>query len=203
METVTVTMLLLTGKGIFVCSLAGIFLGYFGYPSYIKFQKQGTVFTVEEVEFDLENHKKPSIIEFDINDTPIKETNNQHDDGLTEAKPIKLYKHKSKKEHDANRIQPIADGSGKLKFPCDRCNYICSTKDSLKKHLDFIHEGLKVICEECDKVYASLGAMRRHKTIEHKGTRANCGMCDYNTTRREALKTHKLKQHSMWINEIE
>ena len=47
-----VTMLLLTGKGVFISILAGIFLGYFGYPSYVKYQKHDTVFTESRVKFD-------------------------------------------------------------------------------------------------------------------------------------------------------
>ena len=54
-------MLLLTGKGIFISILAGIFLGYFGYPSYMKYQKHGTVFTETSEKFD---PKKPVGITF-------------------------------------------------------------------------------------------------------------------------------------------
>jgi hypothetical protein len=45
-------MLLLTGKGVFISILAGIFLGYFGYPAYVKYLKHGTVFTESREEFD-------------------------------------------------------------------------------------------------------------------------------------------------------
>jgi hypothetical protein len=45
-------MILLTGKGVFISILAGIFLGYFGYPSYEKYQIQDTVFTETREKFD-------------------------------------------------------------------------------------------------------------------------------------------------------
>ena len=45
-------MLLLTGKAVFISILAGIFLGYFVYPSYVKYQKHDTVFTDSRVNFD-------------------------------------------------------------------------------------------------------------------------------------------------------
>ena len=45
-------MIFLTRKGIFICILAGIFIRYFGYPSYVKYEKHGTVFTETREEFD-------------------------------------------------------------------------------------------------------------------------------------------------------
>ena len=45
-------MLLLTGKGVFISVLAGIFLGYFGYPSFIKYQNYDTIVTEARVSFD-------------------------------------------------------------------------------------------------------------------------------------------------------
>ena len=45
-------MLLLTGKGVFISILAGIFLGYFGYPSYLKYQNHDTIFAESRVKFD-------------------------------------------------------------------------------------------------------------------------------------------------------
>ena len=45
-------MLLLAGKGVFILTLAGIFLGYFGYPSYVKYKKHDTVLTETRVEVD-------------------------------------------------------------------------------------------------------------------------------------------------------
>jgi hypothetical protein len=45
-------MLLLTGKGIFISILAAIFFGFFGCPSYVKYQKRETVFMDTRVKFD-------------------------------------------------------------------------------------------------------------------------------------------------------
>ena len=45
-------MLLLSGKVLFVFALAGIFLTYFGYPAYVKYQKHDTVFTETRVKVD-------------------------------------------------------------------------------------------------------------------------------------------------------
>ena len=45
-------MLLLTGKGVYISILACIFLGYFGYPSYVKYKNHDTVFTETRVKFD-------------------------------------------------------------------------------------------------------------------------------------------------------
>ena len=45
-------MLLLTGKAVFIFILAGIFIGYFGYPAFVKYQKHDTVFTETREKFD-------------------------------------------------------------------------------------------------------------------------------------------------------
>jgi hypothetical protein len=45
-------MLLLTGKCVFISIFLGIFLGYFGYPSYVKYQNLDTVFTETRVGYD-------------------------------------------------------------------------------------------------------------------------------------------------------
>ena len=45
-------MLLLTGKVVFISILAGIFLGYFGYPSFVKYRTYDTVFTETREKFD-------------------------------------------------------------------------------------------------------------------------------------------------------
>ena len=55
-------MFLLTCKLIFVTTLAIIFLKFFGHPSYIKYQKEGTVFTETKVRND--QTKPPAITIF-------------------------------------------------------------------------------------------------------------------------------------------
>ena len=45
-------MILLSGKCVFIFALAGIFLKYFGYQSYVKYEKHDTVFTETRVKID-------------------------------------------------------------------------------------------------------------------------------------------------------
>ena len=45
-------MILISGKGIFIFALAGIFLRYFCYKSYVKYNKYDTVFTETRVKVD-------------------------------------------------------------------------------------------------------------------------------------------------------
>jgi hypothetical protein len=45
-------MLLLTGKGIYIFTLAGIFLRYFEYPAYVNYNNFDTVFTETRVKVD-------------------------------------------------------------------------------------------------------------------------------------------------------
>ena len=135
----------------------------------------------------------------DLRDISTKEDEDQGH-SATNLKPlenIKIYKRKVK-DHEVERIKPIADGSGNLKYHCDKCTYVSSTKDGLKRHLDFVHEGLKVICDQCSKIYASLSALRRHTAIEHRGKLSTCDMCDYQSKSSDSLKNHKLKRHSLF-----
>ena len=51
-------MLLLTGKGVFISILAGLFLGYFGYPSYVKYTRYDTDFTETREKLTLKNNQE-------------------------------------------------------------------------------------------------------------------------------------------------
>ena len=104
---------------------------------------------------------------------------------------VKIYKPKEK-NHEVEQIIPISDGFGK-KYPCNKCTYVTSYKDSLKKHLDFTHNGFKVICEECNKIYTSMSALGRHRAIIHGGKVFNCDKCEYQSKSSESLRSHRLR----------
>ena len=57
---------------------------------------------------------------------------------------------------------------GKKKYPCDKCNYQATRKDTLKNHKDTVHEGRKY----------------------------PCGLCDFQATQKQILNTHKTKVHN-------
>ena len=35
-------------------------------------------------------------------------------------------------------------------FPCEKCNYIATSKSNLKRHKQSFHEGFKYSCDNCD-----------------------------------------------------
>ena len=107
---------------------------------------------------------------------------------------IQIYKPKEK-NHEIEHIIPFPDGNGGLKYPCNKCPYISSTKNTLKRHLDFTHKKLKCICEECNKVYLSITSLRRHRAIAHRGKMFSCEECNYQCKSSDSFKNHKLKSH--------
>ena len=56
----------------------------------------------------------------------------------------------------------------KKPIKCDICNYSCSEKKDLKKHVEAVHEGKKPFkCDLCDASFTQKGGMNRHVATVH------------------------------------
>ena len=63
--------------------------------------------------------------------------------------------------------------TGKKKFKCSICESTFATKNTLKTHVDTIHDGKKlqttrVKCTTCEKIFSSSSNIRTHISNKHK-----------------------------------
>ena len=123
------------------------------------------------------------------------------------AGPSSLYNH-------------VINIHGKVKYPCDQCDYratlkqclenhiqsvhlktkwICklcnealSSRAYLLKHTKAVHEKKKYSCEQCpDKEYTFYCGLKKHKDVVHDGIYHICDMCGHKSSTKFHLKTHK------------
>ena len=108
---------------------------------------------------------------------------------------IKIYKRSKKGDHEADKVIPVPSLFGELIYPCDKCDYSPKIKESLKRHIDFVHNGLKLKCDQCSKLYAGEGKLRRHIRREHSNEIRLCDLCDFVAKTTDQLWYHKSKKH--------
>ena len=65
-------------------------------------------------------------------------------------------------------------------YKCNQCDHKATTKDSLKKHVDSIYEG--VCYSQCDHKATSKQNLKRGLESIHVGSKVSCSQCDYKAT---------------------
>ena len=75
---------------------------------------------------------------------------------------------------------------------CGKCDYKTGIKNSLRKHVEVIHDKFKRFsCQQCDYKAATLQYLNRHVEVAHeKIKRFACNQCQY-----KAAWKHHLEQH--------
>ena len=56
----------------------------------------------------------------------------------------------------------------KYKFKCEYCDKKATTKDSLKRHTNALHLGVKLKCKQC-QFQAYLSGLKEHINSVHEG----------------------------------
>lgn len=107
---------------------------------------------------------------------------------------VKLFE-KKKGHHEVDEITPLRSFSGELKYPCNKCEYTATAKPSLKRHLDFVHNGFKIKCDECNKLFSGYSPLRRHIKRDHKYEMKYCDLCDFHGRSTDDVRFHKSKNH--------
>ena len=99
-------------------------------------------------------------------------------------------------QREVDKIQPVVSLSGELKYPCNECEYTTKSKESLKRHLDFVHGGFKLKCDQCNKLYSGDSPLRRHIKRKHKnGKNRFCDLCDFEGNTSDQVWYHKSTKH--------
>ena len=70
-------------------------------------------------------------------------------------------------------------GSTREHFPCEKCDYRSTSKQSLRRHKQFKHDGLGYACEDCDYESVSKQQLNLHMVSKHDGEKISCDKCDY------------------------
>ena len=80
----------------------------------------------------------------------------------------------------------------KKAFKCYICDYSCSLKASLKRHVDSVHGNKKPFkCEMCDYSCSQKPTMKRHvESVHEKKKPFKCDICAYSYPLRANLKRH-------------
>ena len=86
----------------------------------------------------------------------------------------------------------------KKAFKCSICDYNCSRKDSLTKHIQSIHESKKPVlkCITCNYICATKQNLTRHMALVHDVKKSfKCTICGYNFTQKGSLNMHITSVH--------
>ena len=82
------------------------------------------------------------------------------------------------------------------KYPCNKCEWKCVSKDSLSKHIHEKHNGPRpFVCDQCDKTYSSKPTLVEHVKVKHNNIKDyKCDICDYKTGYKGYIINH-IKRH--------
>ena len=108
-------------------------------------------------------------------------------------------------ENSTQGVAVVANDTDQTKvkqelYNCDKCCFNTKHKVLLKRHKEWLHEGVAYQCEKCEYMAASLSGIEEHKENKHFGVvKYPCNECDYTVTQEDALKQHMTKQHGHTI----
>ena len=98
---------------------------------------------------------------------------------------------KSMEIMNPSKIKRTSEG----KFQCDQCDGKFTKKDSLIRHIQNIHEGVKYACNQCEHQASSQGSLTNHIRIKHEGVKYVCNHCDQQLTSQGNLTLHIKSKH--------
>ena len=90
----------------------------------------------------------------------------------------------------------------KKMYKCKVCTFSSSYKDSLKTHVEKVHQKLskfieRSTCADCKKSIKTYNIKTHMKNFhsEIKPEKFNCNICTYNTIHKQNLRTHVIRNH--------
>ena len=84
---------------------------------------------------------------------------------------------------------------GRQKYPCGKCDYVATQAGSLKRHIEYKHEGVRYPCEHCKYAATTKSHLKKHVYKIHEGARHSCKQCDYGAVDSCNLKSHIKTEH--------
>ena len=89
------------------------------------------------------------------------------------------------------KIERQANG----KFSCDQCEYESVRRNSIKRHTDAVHLGIKFQCNECQIEYSSDDQIKAHINSVHNGEFYECDQCNKKFEQPRTLHLHVKFSH--------
>ena len=81
---------------------------------------------------------------------------------------------------------------------CELCDYTCSLKSNLKRHILSVHEGNKPFkCDICDYSCSQKSSMNQHVLSVHEGNKLfKCNICGYKFSQKGKMNQHVALVHN-------
>ena len=98
----------------------------------------------------------------------------------------------SVKEHTKNVHE-----KNSYKHECNQCEKSFNLKHALKRHINFVHKGLRLYkCQICKKSYGNTENLREHVRAIHDGIKPfACEKCQFRCSRKSRLRIHVANRH--------
>ena len=111
---------------------------------------------------------------------------------LQEEETFLISSNDGETEHISSKVisQNEAD-----QFPCSRCDKHFKYRQSLNRHIQYVHKGIKFPCNECGYEATERPSLLRHIQNVHEGIKFPCDFCDFKASRKDKLQSHKKNKH--------
>lgn len=85
----------------------------------------------------------------------------------------------------------------KISYKCEKCNKNLSSKESLKTHIENVHDKKRIInCNLCDNKFSNNTSLQLHiKAVHEKSLEEKCEKCNKIYSTKKSLQIHIKKIH--------
>ena len=167
--------------------------------------EEGIKIEFKEERFDLEDMvlcPTQSDIDLDttlpldiVQGTNLELTDTQCDDFISLSDPKRNQLNYTTSKGSSSKTLAISVHEG-TKPICTLCSKTFSRTDSLKAHMESVHEGKGPFkCTKCELRFTMKGNMKRHIETVHEGKKPICAFCNKTFTSRSYLKVHIERVH--------
>ncbi|KAK6192009.1 hypothetical protein SNE40_003565 [Patella caerulea] len=113
--------------------------------------------------------------------------------GETNSPPSpKILKKKASEKYS----YPLHTLSPERPHQCEKCNFSCSKRSNLRKHVAYVHCAERFYkCDVCLKGFKSSWALKRHKQVHNEEKTYRCDICEKGFNDTGSFKYH-MKTHS-------
>lgn len=108
----------------------------------------------------------------------------------------------NEKTLNSNEVEYKYSKKGELKkhgpvYQCNQCEYQTKGKNTLKRHIDAEHGGIKYPCQYCQYEAKAKEHLKKHVEAKHEGIKYPCSQCDLKSSQMSNLRTHMKRKHGL------
>lgn len=150
----------------------------------------------EVSDFDSTNYIMPEVAEKNINDTNAERNMMQNSQLQKNEEGIFDCDQCQRQFTKMNSLKThIQSIHEGVKYACDQCEYQATYQKNLIRHVQSKHEGVKYSCHKCDYQASFKSGLAYHVLSKHEGVKYACNQCDFQATQQSALKLHIQSMH--------